>query len=125
MKNVQIKNYYSNEELEEFKQIILDKLSKAKKEIESIKRALSKNYTEDTNFNLKLFEDGAELAEEDNLCRLATRQHKFITHLEAALERIKNGTYGICASTGTLIDKDRLKVVPHTTHSVVAKQQRS
>jgi DnaK suppressor protein len=122
MDNQRMKVCYSNVELEEFKEVILEKLAKAKKELDFVMQALNKSKKDETIFNLKLYEDGAVLAEEDNLGKLATRQHKFIMHLESALERIKEGSYGICVSTGKLIDKNRLKLVPHTTHSVFAKQ---
>jgi DnaK suppressor protein len=116
---------YSNKELAEFKAIIIQKLTKAVKELEFIKQTLNRSKNEETDFKLKSYEDSAILAEEDNLAKLATRQHKFITHLEAALERIKDGTYGICVSTGNLIQKDRLKLVPHTTHCLFAKQNKA
>ena len=73
---------------------------------------------------MKLLEDGADTAEKENFSQLAVRQQKFITQLDNALARIKNGTYGVCIDTGKLIPKERLKAVPHTQHSIEAKLNR-
>ncbi len=119
------KNRYSDKELKEFEAIILDKLEKAKNELKYIKDSLSKNsddYGPDSDSNnLRVLEDGADTAEKENLSQLAARQQKFMTQLENALIRIKNGTYGICVDTGKLIQKARLMAVPHTMHSIEAK----
>ena len=118
------KTRYSDEELNEFEELINDKLSKAKKELEYIKETLSRSNdsgTDTTLGTLKVLEDGADTAEKENLSQLAARQQKFINNLENALVRIKNGTYGICVTTGKLIPKERLKAVPHTMHSIEAK----
>ena len=77
--------------------------------------------TDATSSNSKVMEDGADTAEKENLNQLAGRLQKFANSLEKALVRIKNGTYGVCADTGKLISKDRLRLVPHTTHSLEAK----
>ena len=118
------KTRYSQEELKEFEDLILDKLQKAKKELNYITDTLSKkssNDTDNTITNVKVLEDGADAAEKQNLGQLAARQAKFIDNLNNALIRIKNGTYGVCIDTGKLIGKERLKAVPHTQHSIEAK----
>lgn len=118
------KKRYSEEELQEFKELILDKLEKANKELSFITDTLSKkssNDTDATSTTVKVLEDGADTAEKDNLVQLAARQAKFITNLENALVRIENGVYGVCIDTGKLIGKERLKAVPHTQHSIEAK----
>jgi len=118
------KSRYSESELKEFEALILDKISKAKNELSELKRSLSKggDSGEDiTNNSTKVLEDGADTLEKENLNQLAARQQKFITNLENALVRIKNGTYGICVDTGKLISRERLMAVPHTMHSIEAK----
>lgn len=118
------KTKYSSDELKEFEELILDKLTKARKEFDFIKNSLSKKDdtgTESTASSVKVLEDGADTAEKENLTQLAARQSKFIGSLENALIRIKNGTYGVCIDTGKLISKERLKAVPHTQHSIEAK----
>jgi len=118
------KTRYSAEELKEFEDLILDKLGKAQKELEFVRNTLSKKNdtgTDSTASTVKVLEDGADTAEKENLIKLAARQAKFITNLENALIRIKNGRYGICIDTGKLISKERLKAVPHTQHSIEAK----
>jgi DnaK suppressor protein len=115
---------YSEEELEEFKELINAKLEKAKKELELLIDAFSHkdgNTTDDTSPTFKLMEDGAEVSSKEEIGQLATRQKKFIQNLEHALLRIKNGTYGICRVTGKLIPKERLRAVPHATLSMEAK----
>ena len=120
MKKVNQKKY-SLEELKEFEKIILKKLIRAKSELKFIKEALSRKNDNRTEMSVKMLEDSADTAEKENLSQLAARQQKFITQLESALVRIKNGTYGICIDTGSLIRKERLKAVPHTMHSIAAK----
>jgi RNA polymerase-binding protein DksA len=118
------KTRYSDKELKEFESIILSKLDNAKNELNLLKDSLSRNSesgTDTTAGTLKVMEDGADTIEKENLSQLAARQQKFITNLENALVRIKNGTYGICSQTGKLIGKERLKAVPHTTLSIEAK----
>ena len=123
------KNKYSEKELKEFEAIILDKLEKAQNELRYIKESLSKNsddYGPDSDSNnVRVLEDGADTAEKENMSQLAARQQKFMEQLENALVRIKNGTYGICVDTGKLIQKARLKAVPHTMHSIEAKLKQS
>ena len=121
------KNRYSEKELLEFEALIKDKLGKARNELNFIKETLSRSNdsgTDNTGSTLKVLEDGADTAEKENLSQLAARQQKFMTQLENALVRIKNGTYGICVDTGKLIRKARLKSVPHTMHSIEAKLNR-
>lgn len=118
------KTRYSESELKEFEELILEKLEKAKSELKILKGTLNKSDdegTDTTSGNTKVLEDGADTAEKENLSQLAGRQQKFINNLENALVRIKNGTYGICSVTGKLISKERLKAVPHTTQSIEAK----
>ncbi len=119
------KTRYSDEELKEFQTLINRKLEKAREEYKILKETLNRNNDEGTDAtsggNTKVLEDGAETAEKENLSQLAARQQKYITNLENALIRIKNGTYGICTVTGKLISKERLIAVPHTTQSIEAK----
>jgi RNA polymerase-binding transcription factor DksA len=121
------KNRYSDEELLEFKEIITQKLEKAKTEFDILRSAITQsesNDTQDTSPTFKVLEEGASTLSREEAGRLAQRQQKFINHLEAALVRIENKTYGICRETGKLIPKERLKAVPHATLSVEAKNQR-
>ncbi len=119
---------YSDDELKEFEKLIIEKLEKAKGEYKILKDTLSRDNDAGTDAtsggNTKVLEDGAETAEKENLSQLAARQQKFITNLENALVRIKNGTYGICSVTGKLISKERLIAVPHTTQSIEAKMMK-
>jgi RNA polymerase-binding transcription factor DksA len=121
----QDKTRYTEEELKEFQILINRKLEKAREEYKILKETLNRNNDEGTDAtsggNTKVLEDGAETAEKENLSQLAARQQKYITNLENALVRIKNGTYGICSVTGKLISKERLIAVPHTTQSIEAK----
>lgn len=119
------KTRYSDEELAEFKQIILEKLEKAKQDYELLKSAITQsesNDTMDTSPTFKVLEEGASTLSKEEAGRLAQRQQKFIQHLQAALVRIENKTYGICRETGKLISKERLRAVPHATLSIDAKQ---
>lgn len=122
------KTRYSDEELKEFEDLINLKLNKARDEFKILKDTLNRTNDEGTDStsggNTKVLEDGAETAEKENLSQLAARQLKYITNLENALVRIKNGTYGICSVTGKLISKERLIAVPHTTQSIEAKMMK-
>ena len=121
------KTRYSDEELAEFKVIILDKLEKARADYDLLRATIthtSSNDTEDTSPTFKVLEEGAATLSKEESGRLAQRQLKFIQHLEAALVRVENKTYGICRETGRLIPKDRLKIVPHATLSIEAKDDR-
>jgi len=122
------KTRYSDEELQEFKELILEKLEKAKKDYELLKQALNNtdgNDTSDTSPTFKALEEGASVLSKEEIGRLAQRQLKFIQHLEAALVRIENKTYGICRETGKLIPKERLRAVPHATLSIEAKNNQN
>jgi RNA polymerase-binding transcription factor DksA len=119
------KNRYTDEELEDFKQLILDKLDQAKRDYELLKSAITQsgsNDTQDTSPTFKVLEEGAATLSKEEAGKLAQRQLKFIQHLQAALVRIENKTYGICRETGKLIPKERLMAVPHATLSIEAKQ---
>jgi RNA polymerase-binding transcription factor DksA len=118
------KNRYSSEELKEFEAIIQGKLAETNAELKYLRAALSKKNdpgTDDTSGNSKVMEDGAETQEKESMNQLAVRQQKFAKSLENALMRIKNGTYGVCIDSGKLISKERLRLVPHTQHSIEAK----
>ena len=119
------KTTYTKDELKEFKQIILDKIECAQEDLDILRAATSNdsdNGTEDTSPTFKAFEEGSTtLSKEENI-KLAERQAKFILHLNNALLRIKNKTYGICRVTGKLIAKERLRLVPHATLSIEAKK---
>ena len=116
---------YSDEELQEFKTLILEKLEQARSEYDMLKGMVNhstSNDTEDTAPTFKVLEEGASSLSKEELGQLATRQYKFIQNLEAALIRIENKTYGICRVTGKLIPKERLRLVPHATLTVEAKE---
>lgn len=118
------KTRYSDVELGEFRAIILEKLAKAKIDYDLLRSTIThteSNGTDDTSPTFKILEEGAATLSKEECGRLAQRQLKFIQHLEAALVRIENKTYGICRDTGKLIPKERLKVVPHATLSIEAK----
>ncbi len=112
---------YSSEELKEFEVIITKKLDQARDELDTILDSLGKKKENSTEEHIDMLEDSAEAAENERLSQLAARQRKFIAELEAALMRIKNGTYGVCLVTNELIDKQRLSLVPHTRYSLAAK----
>lgn len=121
------KTRYSDIELQEFKQIILDKLAIARESYELYMGMLSHaddNSDEDTSPVYKGIDEGTVDMTREEAARLAQRQLKFIQSLEKALIRIENKTYGICRKTGELISKERLKVVPHATLSIEAKLSR-
>ena len=118
------KTTYTKDELAEFRQLILDKIESAQDDLDVLRAATandSDNGTEDTSPTFKQFEEGSStLSKEENI-KLAERQAKFIRSLNNALIRIENKTYGICRVTGKLISKERLKLVPHATLSIEAK----
>jgi len=118
------KTRYSDEELQEFKEIILGKLVKAKSDLKMLIDAYTNNNehgTNDTSPTFKVLEEGYQVLSKEENSKLAARQQKFINNLEYALIRIENKTYGICRATGKLISKERLKSVPHATLSIDAK----
>jgi RNA polymerase-binding transcription factor DksA len=118
------KTRYSDEELQEFKELILDKLEKAMKDYDLLRSNVNNsdgNDISDTSPTFKVLEEGASTLSKEEAGRLAMRQLKFIQHLQAALVRIENKTYGICRETGKLIPKERLRAVPHATLSIDQK----
>lgn len=126
-KEEQKKTRYSDEELEEFRQIILKKLEKARNDLELLTEAYTNSNehgTNDTSPTFKVLEEGYQVLSKEENSRLAARQQKFIRGLENALIRIENKTYGICRITGKLISKERLRSVPHATLSIDAKMNR-
>ena len=121
---VEEKMRYSDADLAEFKEIILNKISKAQSDLVLIKSAYMNdlnNGTDDTSPTFKAFEEGSETMSKEANSQLAIRQEKFIRDLKNALFRVENKTYGVCKVTGKLISKDRLRVVPHATMSIEAK----
>ena len=121
------KTRYTDAELEEFKQIILEKLKKAEADFVELKKNLTNkegNDTMDTSPTFKVLEEGANTLNKEEAGLLAARQMKFIQNLKAALVRIENKTYGICRETGVLIPKERLRAVPHATLSIDAKNKK-
>eukprot|EP00764_Aduncisulcus_paluster_P002782 gnl/Carplike_NY0171/14170_a20874_114.p1 GENE.gnl/Carplike_NY0171/14170_a20874_114~~gnl/Carplike_NY0171/14170_a20874_114.p1 ORF type:complete len:126 (-),score=13.66 gnl/Carplike_NY0171/14170_a20874_114:28-405(-) len=118
------KNRYSDEELREFRELIQKKLQKAQEDYEMYRNSITLgdgNDTQDTSPTFKVLEEGAATLSKEEAGKLAQRQLKFIQHLQAALVRIENKTYGVCRETGKLISKERLRAVPHATLSIDAK----
>ena len=118
------KTRYTDEELQEFKSLILEKLAKAQRDYEMLRADLTNtggNDTADTSPTFKVLEEGAAVLNKEEAGRLAQRQMKFIQHLQAALVRIENKTYGICRETGKLIPKERLMAGPHATPCIDVK----
>jgi RNA polymerase-binding transcription factor DksA len=121
------KTRYNDEELQEFREIILKKMEIAKDEFKTIQNNLkdgNQGGGDGTNNNYLTLDDGADTFEKENLNQLAAHQLKFIKNLEAAIVRIENKTYGICKTSGKLIPKERLRAVPHTTQTIEAKLKR-
>jgi len=119
---------YSDKDLAEFKEIILNKIKNAEEDLALIKSSFkndSNNGTDDTSPTFKAFEEGSETMSKEANVQLAIRQEKFIRDLKNALLRIENKTYGICRVTGKLIQKERLKLVPHATLSIEAKKMQN
>jgi len=117
---------YSDQDLAEFRSIIEEKIKQAQKDLELIESSFkndSNNGTEDTSPTFKAFEEGSETMSKEANVQLAIRQEKFIRDLKNALLRIENKTYGVCRVMGHLIQKERLKLVPHATLSIAAKNQ--
>ena len=117
---------YSDEELQEFKEIILDKLEKAKRDYDLYRNSMThgdENGTQDTSPTFHNLEESATVLSKEEAGKLAQRQQKFIQNLQAALVRIENKTYGVCRETGKLIPKERLRAVPHATLSIEAKEK--
>lgn len=121
------KTRYTEAELEEFRAIINEKLRKAQEDYELLRNGITNldgNDVMDTSPTFKVLEEGAATLSKEESGRLAQRQIKFIQHLQAALVRIENKTYGICRETGKLIPKERLRAVPHATLSIEAKNEK-
>ena len=123
LNNIPEKVRYSDEELAEFKELILEKLARARKDLELLNDNVSGkgNNADDTAPTFKLLEEGSSVLSKEENSQLAARQYKYIQNLENALIRIENKTYGVCRMTGKLIPKERLRAVPHATLSVEAK----
>ncbi len=124
MAKQEVKKRYSAEELAEFKEIIENKLVKARNYLKLLTEAYTNNNdhgTNDTSPTFKVLEEGNLVLSKEENSRLAARQQRFVTNLENALIRIENRTYGICRETGKLISKERLRSVPHATLSIDAK----
>jgi DnaK suppressor protein len=122
------KTRYSDEELEEFREIILSKLEKARNDLNLLTESYTTGNDHDTNDTsptFKVLEEGYQVFSKEENSKFAARQSKFIKALENALIRIENKSYGICRVTGKLIPKDRLRVVPHATLSIEAKRQQT
>jgi len=123
-----VKTRYNDEELEEFRAIIMKKLEKAKNDFQLLTEAYTAGNTndiDDTSPTFKVLEEGHQVLSKEENSRLASRQEKFIRNLENALQRIENKTYGICRVTGKLISKERLRSVPHATLSIDAKRNQN
>lgn len=117
-------NRYPDKDLAEFKVLITEKITAANKHLELLKSAYMNdgdNGTDDTSPTFKAFEEGSATMSKEANTQLAIRQEKFIRDLKNALLRIENKTYGVCRVTGKLINKERLKLVPHATLSIEAK----
>ena len=122
--NQEFKDRYSDADLEEFKQLITEKIEHAQKQLHLIESAFrndTDNGTNDTSPTFKAFDEGSNVMSKESNSQLAIRQEKFIRDLNNALIRIENKTYGICRVTRKLINKERLKLVPHATLSIEAK----
>lgn len=122
----ELKTRYSDDDLLEFKEIIQKKIDRAEEDLALLKSSYmngSNNGTDDTSPQFKSFEEGSETMSKEANVQLAIRQEKFIRDLKNALIRIENKTYGICRVTGKLIQKERLKLVPHATLSIEAKRR--
>ncbi len=122
------KTRYSDEELEEFRQIIIEKLDKARNDLQLLTESYTisnEHDTSDTSPTFKVLEEGYQVFSKEENSKFAARQEKFIKSLENALVRIENKSYGICRATGKLIPKDRLRIVPHATLSIEAKRNQT
>lgn len=123
-KNVSVR--YSDDDLQEFKEIILNKIARSEKDLELLQSSFKNgagNGTEDTSPTFKSFDEGSDTMAKETNVQLAVRQEKLLRDLNNALSRIENKTYGICRVMGKLIQKERLKLVPHATLSIEAKRK--
>ena len=123
LNNTPEKVRYSDEELAEFKELLLERLARARKDLELLNEHVAGkgNNADDTAPTFKILEEGSSVLSKEENSQLAARQYKYIQNLENALIRIENKTYGVCRMTGKLIPKERLRAVPHATLSVEAK----
>jgi RNA polymerase-binding transcription factor DksA len=123
LNNTPEKVRYSDEELAEFKELLLERLARARKDLELLNEHVAGkgNNADDTAPTFKILEEGSSVLSKEENSQLAARQYKYIQNLENALVRIENKTYGVCRMTGKLIPKERLRAVPHATLSVEAK----
>jgi DnaK suppressor protein len=122
---VEEKIRYSDADLKEFEDLISTKLKQAREDLVHLKESITRKGMGSDDLNaLKSLEDGADSLEKEQLNQQAARTQKYITQLENAIVRIKNGTYGLCVDTGKLIPKERLLIVPHTQHSIEAKKNK-
>ena len=120
-----LKERYTDKELVQFKKLIDQKLAEAMNDLKGLRSSLSHSDdhgTDDTSPSFKIMEDGSTTLSREEVAQLAARQEKFVQHLENALMRIQNKTYGICRVSGKLIPKQRLKAVPHATLTIEAKE---
>lgn len=127
MNDMEEKTRYSDEELQEFKAIILQKLKRAEDDYNQLMETMmnkDNNGIDDTSPTYKVMEEGYATQNKEEMATMAARQQSFIKKLQAALVRIENKTYGVCRVTGKLIPKERLRAVPHATLSVDAKENR-
>ncbi|MGK0422117.1 MAG: RNA polymerase-binding transcription factor DksA [Polaribacter sp.] len=121
-----VKLKYSDDDLKEFKEIIDQKIERAKSDLALLQSSYKNdadNGTNDTSSSFKSFDEGSEVMNKEANVQLAIRQEKFIRDLKSALIRIENKTYGICRVTRKLIQKERLVLVPHATLSIEAKRK--
>ena len=123
--NTSEKTRYSDEELAEFKELIMSRLAQARKDLALLQENVANSESDDTAPTFKILEEGAAVLSKEENSALAVRQAKYIKNLENALIRIENKTYGICRVTGKLIPKERLRAVPHATRSVEAKMNQN
>lgn len=123
LNNTPEKVRYSDEELAEFKELLLERLARARRDLELLNEHVAGkgNNADDTAPTFKILEEGSNVLSKEENSQLAARQYKYIQNLENALIRIENKTYGVCRMTGKLIPKERLRAVPHATLSVEAK----
>ena len=123
LNNTPEKVRYSDEELAEFKELLLERLARARRDLELLNEHVAGkgNNADDTAPTFKILEEGSSVLSKEENSQLAARQYKYIQNLENALIRIENKTYGVCRMTGKLIPKERLRAVPHATLSVEAK----
>jgi RNA polymerase-binding transcription factor DksA len=125
---VEINKRYSDKDLEEFRALILEKIASAEIDLARLNESIiygGNNGTDDTYSSFKAFEEGSQTLSKESNSLLARRQEKFIRDLKNALIRIENKTYGICRVLGKLIQKERLKLVPHATLSIEAKEMQN